>query len=820
MELTLRLPRPVRLSALAFFLAAATAAGASPVKRVALVFDDGPAVNSTGPLLALLALEKVPATFALVGDRVRENPLGAKAIAAAGHEVVNHSQTHAQPDALSAAALEREIGDAQAKLTEVLGVAPRWYWPPYLKVDDRVRAAATRAGLAIYEPRHLVVSKDYDHAVPAAEIRQRATTDVRDGTVIMFHEWRMETREQLPAILAELRRQQCEFYTFSGLAAALAGSRDQAPAAAAAATVLPAGGRALLAGDSSQTFVAGGLADRQDAFQFAQVSAAGPGFARAWRIETKRDLSPPWAVEMRAGLTAGVERGDTGFLRFFTRRLASADETGSGQVRVAVQKPGPELEQSCDVTFAVGAEWQECLVPFTFTGDYALGAAEIAFGFGFKRETVELGGIELLNFGSRVEVAALPATRFTYAGREPDAPWRKAALARIEQIRKGDFTVCVTDAAGQPVSGASVRVEQRHSAFQWGSALQMKRLVEDTPDNLRYRQVTLKLFNAASTENDLKWPVWLDEWDDRHSRTQTLAGLRWLKDRGFYLRGHVFVWPGRNNLPKRVQALLGTAQQGEIPGLVLDHIRDEARATRGLLREWDVLNEPFTNHDLMDAFGREIMPPWFKVAREELPGVALFLNDFSNHDATTSADHVAHFEQTARYLLDQGAPLTGLGLQAHFSGQPNPPEHVLAVLDRYAAQFHLPVRFTEFDVATRDEALQADYTRDFLILAFSHPSVVGVQLWGFWESAHWIPTAAMYRADWSEKPNAKVYRSLVLEQWRTRLAGTTDAAGRFAGRGFLGDYAVIVDVGDRRVERTFSLPSAAGPAADVTVVLP
>ena len=304
--------------------------------------------------------------------------------------------------------------------------------------------------------------------------------------------------------------------------------------------------------------------------------------------------------------------------------------------------------------------------------------------------------------------------------------------------------------------------------------------------------------------------MWLDEWDDHFSRDQTLAGLHWLKDRGFYLRGHVFVWPGRQNLPKAVTALLGTPRQGEIPAMVLDHIRDEARATRGLLQEWDVLNEPYTNHDLMDVFGREIMPTWFKVAHEELPGVALFLNDFSNHDAVTSADHVAHFEQTARYLLDQGAPLTGLGLQAHFNGQPNPPEHILAVLDRYAAQFHLPVRFTEFDVSTRDEELQADYTRDFLILAFSHPSVVGVQLWGFWENAHWIPAAAMYRADWSEKPNAKVYKSLVLDQWRTRLGGATDAKGGFSGRGFYGEYVVIVEAGGRRVEQEFTLSPGAG----------
>jgi endo-1,4-beta-xylanase len=797
---------------------ALTAARAGPVKRVALVFDDGPKPADAEPLLILLAKENVHVTFSLVGDRVKENPQLAKAIAAAGHEITNHSQTHARPQDLNDAALDHEVADAQQKLTEVLGVAPKWYWPPFLKIDDRVRASVTRARLAIYEPRHLVASKDYDPTVPAAEIWQRATTDVRDGSVILFHEWRVETREQLPAILAELRRQHCEFYTFSGLEAAFRGQAP--PASSTPSTVLPPGGEPLLPDDSSQAFAAGGGAGHEDAFKFSQVDAAGPGFRRAWRIETSRDLNPPWAVEVRSVLTAAVKKGDTGLLRFHARMLASADETGSGQIRVAVQKVGPGLEKSLDATFAVGAEWQECLLPFTFSDDCAPGAAEIAFGFGFRRETIEVGRVELMNFGKSVDVAALPTTRFTYAGREPDAPWRKAALARIEKIRMGGLAVRVSNAAGQAVPGAQVRVEQQRAAFQWGTALQMKRLVEDTPDNLRYRQVTAELFNSASTENDLKWPVWLGEWEDRYSRGQTLAGLRWLKDRGFHVRGHVFVWPGRQNLPKAVQARLGTPRQGEVPAMVLDHIRDEARATRGLLQEWDVLNEPFTNHDLMDVFGREIMPPWFKVAHEELPGVGLYLNDFSNHDAVTSADHVAHFEQTARYLLDQGAPVTGLGLQVHFNDQPNPPEHILAVLDRYAAQFHLPVRFTEFDVWTRDEDLQADYTRDFLILAFSHPSVVGVQLWGFWETSHWRPSSAMYRADWSEKPNAKVYKSLVLDQWRTRLSGTTDASGHFACRGFFGDYAVIVEAGGRRVEQRFSLLPAAGPVTEVSVVLP
>ena len=188
----------------------------------------------------------------------------------------------------------------------------------------------------------------------------------------------------------------------------------------------------------------------------------------------------------------------------------------------------------------------------------------------------------------------------TYGGREPDAAWRAPAAARIEQWRKSDFRLRVVDATGRPVAGATVAIAQRRHAFPFGSALVMSRLLQDTPANLVYRQKSLALFNAATTENDLKWPPWIGEWGASYGRPQTLAGLRWLRDRGFALRGHVFVWPGWKNLPNSIQALRGTAQQAEIPRLVLEHIADEAAATRDLINEWDVQNEPFDNKDLID----------------------------------------------------------------------------------------------------------------------------------------------------------------------------------------------------------------------------
>ncbi len=579
---------------------------------------------------------------------------------------------------------------------------------------------------------------------------------------------------------------------------------------------LPGGGDALLDPPATVTFRL--TTQAADAIGFAPFETQGPGFTRAWRVETKRDLSPAWAAEVRTSFKGGVRRGDVALVRLFARSPVAADETGQGLMRVAVQKASPDYDKSLDTTLSVGREWQEYLLPFAFARDHGPGEVEIALGFGFKRQTIEVGGVEVVHYGQKVAMQDLPKTRFTYAGREADAPWRQAALARIAQVRMSDFLIEITGADGQAPRGATVRVEQVRNAFEFGTAVALQRLVEDSPDNQRYREVLTTWFNAASPENDLKWPAWAGEWNQPFPKERTLAGLRWLKERGMPVRGHVLIWPGWRNLPPSIGKLYRDKKQKQIPERVLAHFKDILGATSGLIDEWDVLNEPYDNHDLMGLFGADIMVEWFKAARAGFPEGELYLNDYANHDLVADKGHCEHFFRTAKFLLDKGAPLTGLGVQGHIGGQPNPPERVLATLDAYAS-LGLPIRITEFDIDTDDESLQADYTRDFLILAYSHPSVVGVQHWGFWAGRHWRPRAALFRQDWSEKPSAVAYRDLVLKQWRTRLQGAVGSTGKVGGRGHHGDYVVTVEHEGRRTEARFSL-KAGEPRTVVPIRLP
>jgi len=590
------------------------------------------------------------------------------------------------------------------------------------------------------------------------------------------------------------------------------------PSLLIAQTSLPPGGEPLLPKDPLPAFRLTTTEGNADAVVFTVSGTAGPGFAHALHIETKRDLSPSWAAEVRTPLSRAVEKDDVALVRFYARSLESADETGAGMLRVTVQLASGDYSKAIDTSMTVGREWQEFLVPFAFHRRFAKAEAEISFGFGFKRQTIEIGGVEVVHYGKKLDISALPKTRLTYEGREPDALWRQAALARIEKMRMSNFVIDVRDSAGQSVGGATIRVEQVRSAFQFGTAIPLARLVQDSPDNAIYREKVLQLFNSASPENALKWPIWEGDQAPRYDHGQTLAGLRWMKEHNLRARGHVLVWPGWHNLPASIRKLHEAKKDAKIQERVLAHIREITGATRGLLEEWDVVNEPYDNHDLMALFGAGVMVDWFKAAEIGAPGAVLYLNDYSNHDVLLDRAHCENFFRTTKFLIDKGAPLGGLGLQAHIAAQPNSPEAVLGTLDLYAT-FKLPIRFTEFDIDTDDEELQADYTRDFLILAYSHPSVVGVQHWGFWEGAHWRPKSAMFRRDWSEKPSAMVYEDLVLKQWRTRLQGTLGASGKGGGRGYHGDYVVVVEHDGQRAEKTFTLRPEE-PKTTVQVTLP
>jgi len=567
----------------------------------------------------------------------------------------------------------------------------------------------------------------------------------------------------------------------------------------------------LLPGD----YVAAIRADSSEKARIEKVAVNGqPVFKQALRITNLQRMKRFYEFQVNVRSAQGVKKGDVLLARFYARGLAPKNESNEAECQVYFQKQSPNWEKDLSTRFSVGDEWKRFDYPFVVTRNYGAEETALCFGTGFNEQWIEIGGVQLLRFQKGVKLHQLPTTPIVYKGSEPDAPWRAEAVARIEQHRKGDLVVRVVGAGGNPIPAADVRVEMKKHAFQFSSIISVPTVAEDTDDARKYKHKVLELFNASGNENALKWPPWESGWGGRFTQEKAIAAFKWLKENGLHARGHVMVWPSWKHLPKDVQKLKDTPDR--VPSIVREHIIDIATKMKPYVDEWDVINETRSNHDLMDLFGPEIMVEWFKTARECLPDTPLFINDYAilNGKGPGSHNHET-YKKTIRFLLDKGAPVTGIGFQSHIGGNLPNPSKVVEIIEDFA-EFGLAMRVTEFDVNIQQEETQAQFTRDFMTVVFSHPGVVGFQMWGFWEGRHWKPAGAMYRKNWEEKPNGAAYRDLVFREWWTREQGQTDTNGEFSVRGFLGDYEVTVTAGEHKQVVPVSLGKTNGP---VTVML-
>jgi len=121
-------------------------AGSNP-NEIALTYDDGPNDDATERLLEVLARHEVHATFFLIGNFARQRPALARAIAAAGHLIGNHTMTHPWLSWQSAAHIREELAGCNAVLEDILGTPVRFFRPPHGARRPIVLRTARELGL-------------------------------------------------------------------------------------------------------------------------------------------------------------------------------------------------------------------------------------------------------------------------------------------------------------------------------------------------------------------------------------------------------------------------------------------------------------------------------------------------------------------------------------------------------------------------------------------------------------------------------------------------------------------------------------------------
>ena len=165
---------------------------------VSISFDAAWGNEDTQQLIDNLDQYQVKATFFVVGDWVDKYPESVKALHDAGHEVMNHSNTHAHYNSLTAEEIIADVEACNDKIEAVTGVRPTLIRCPYGEYDDHVIAAIRSIGM---EPVQWDVDSLDWKDISASEITQRVTERVKSGSICLFHNAALHTPEALPAIL-------------------------------------------------------------------------------------------------------------------------------------------------------------------------------------------------------------------------------------------------------------------------------------------------------------------------------------------------------------------------------------------------------------------------------------------------------------------------------------------------------------------------------------------------------------------------------------------------------------------------------------------
>ena len=151
-------------------------------------------------------------------------------------------------------------------------------------------------------------------------------------------------------------------------------------------------------------------------------------------------------------------------------------------------------------------------------------------------------------------------------------------------------------------------------------------------------------------------------------------------------------------------------------------------------------------------------------------------------------------------LIDNGAPIDGIGFQARWNFGDAEPEGIYERIEHFA-NLGLEMAATEFEVREEgvSEEIRAQRTADMMTLFYSHPKTVGFNTWTFMTDQPF----SLFRSDGSPKLNAKVWLYLTNNKWHSNITTKSSSSGLIKERIFHGEY--IVKINYRGKIRAFKL---------------
>ncbi len=418
-------------------------------------------------------------------------------------------------------------------------------------------------------------------------------------------------------------------------------------------------------------------------------------------------------------------------------------------------------------------------------------------------------------------------------------PWKlEGARERIEAHRMGDLDLKLRLPDGAPVPvGARFEIQQTEHAFRFGGSLSADWQAPKQDWYSDFKAQFARLFNYATV--NFYWAVHEKQRGHWIYLKTSREQLDWAKTKGMTLRGHPLMW--HEVLPD----WMTDSQRGvdAIDADIRHHVR-RLLVDYPEIDEWDVYNEAvgIKWRDKEEGIRRwfesiggpgEVSERIIRDARAVRPEARLILNHYTDLDV--------EYEEQIEHSLEAGAEFEVIGIQTHMHTEMDSIDEsrLWGALEKYA-RFGKPLHLSEISILSCErfgdwnsynawietvdaadskgmprplkastpelEKYQAELTRDFYTLAFSHPAVEAIIWWTITDLEPWrgMP-AGLLDARGQPKSVYKVLDQLINEEWRTRLEGVVDVDGGIHARGFYGSYTLVVELAGARYFANFEL---------------
>jgi len=303
-----------------------------------------------------------------------------------------------------------------------------------------------------------------------------------------------------------------------------------------------------------------------------------------------------------------------------------------------------------------------------------------------------------------------------------------------------------------------------------------------------------KYFNYGACGNSFKWSG-IQPFHTEPDYSDFENAVRWTQKVGWELRAHTLLWGGSDD-----HSMPGWVRELPTPQAIIDtckmRVVREMTRYRGIIKEYDVINEPLTGHadSLRNNVGDSILWNCFKWAHEADPDAELYINDYNVEFNWGQAEE---YRDLILRIKEMGGPVTGVGVQAHFWDCCRPNVNELVGNLEIIAEAGLPIRFTEYDYG--GNLTQAQQAADFikvLTVAFSHPSVNGMICWGLSDDGAWRENTGFFDANHKPKLAADTLLYYTRSKWATNFDTLLHEADTLAFDAYYGDYEIEVKFGD------------------------